>query len=156
MKEEKLLKYAVEYLSKYDSSKNNLINVLKRKIFRLKVDSVEKNNLMSSINRIIQKLENANLLDDNKYTLSKIASLSSSAKSKSFIFNYLIKKGINKFDVENNFEIFKASNCDWELNSAKLFVRKKNLNSSNKSYEKKLAKMARAGFKYEICKKVLD
>ena len=34
MDEKKLLKYAVDYLSKYDSSKNNLASVLKRKILR--------------------------------------------------------------------------------------------------------------------------
>ena len=42
MDEKKLLKYAVDYLSKYDSSKNNLVNVLKRKILRLNVTNFEK------------------------------------------------------------------------------------------------------------------
>ena len=42
MDEKKLLKYAVDYLSKYDSSKNNLVSVLKRKILRLNVKNFEK------------------------------------------------------------------------------------------------------------------
>ena len=40
--------------------------------------------------------------------------------------------------------------------SAKLFAKKKNLLESSDSYEKKLSKMARAGFSYEICKVILN
>ena len=47
MDEKKLLKYAVDYLSKYDSSKNNLVSVLKRKILRLKKEPY-KNRLSTS------------------------------------------------------------------------------------------------------------
>ena len=100
-------------------------------------------------------MEKNYLIDDNKYTFSKISSLSRLGKSKKFILNFLIKKGIDKSDIDNNFEIFMKSNDDWELNSAYLFAKKKNLHSSNESYEKKLAKMARAGFTYDVCKKVL-
>ena len=39
--------------------------------------------------------------------------------------------------------------------SAKIFTKKKKLLEKNESYEKKLAKMARAGFSYDICKKIL-
>ena len=41
------------------------------------------------------------------------------------------------------------------MNAALLFAKKKNLIKSTDSYEKKLGKMARAGFNYELCKKVL-
>ena len=41
------------------------------------------------------------------------------------------------------------------MNSAAHFIKKKRLLSSNYSYEKKLSKMARAGFSYDICKKLL-
>ena len=57
MDEKKLLKYAVDYLSKYDSSKNNLVSVLKRKILRLKITNFEKRKLIEIIESIIIKLE---------------------------------------------------------------------------------------------------
>ena len=56
MNEKKLLKYAVDYLSKYDSSKNNLVSVLKRKILRLNVTSLEKKKLIDIIENIVLKL----------------------------------------------------------------------------------------------------
>ena len=122
MNEKKILKYAIDYLSKYDSSKKNLLDVLKRKIFRLKISGVEKSNLIKILENIIVKLEKNNLIDDKRYCLSKISSLSRTGKSKNFIFNYLIRKGINKFEIQNNFELFKEDNNDWELSSAKLFT----------------------------------
>ena len=47
MNEEKLQKYAIDYLSKYDSSKKNLTDVIKKKIFRLNISSKEKSKLIN-------------------------------------------------------------------------------------------------------------
>ncbi len=156
MDEKKLLKYAVDYLSKYDSSKNNLVNVLKRKILRLNVTNFEKKKLIDIIESIILKLEKNKFIDDDRYSSTKILSLSNSGKSKNFIFNYLIKKGVNKSRIQNNLNSMNQNNNDWEIESAKIFVKKKKLLEKNESYEKKLAKMARAGFSYDICKKILS
>ena len=156
MDEKKLLKYAVDYLSKYDSSKNNLVYVLKRKILRLNVTNFEKKNLIDIIEGIILKLEKNKLIDDDRYSSTKILSLSNSGKSTNFIFNYLIKKGVNKSQIQNNLNLMKQDNDNWELASAKIFAKKKKLLEKNESYEKKLAKMARAGFSYDISKKILS
>ncbi len=155
MDEKKLLKYAIDYLSKYDSSKKNLENTLKRKIFRSNISDFEKGKLINVIENILYKLEKNNLVDDKRYSMSKVSSLSRAGKSRNFIFNYLIKKGINKLEIQNNLKLFEDNNNDWEIRSAELFARKKRLKESNDSYEKKLAKMARAGFSYDICKKIL-
>ena len=156
MEEKKLLKYAVDYLSKYDSSKNNLVSVLKRKILRLNVTNFEKKKLIDIIESIILKLEKNKFIDDDRYSSAKILSLSNSGRSKNFIFNYLIKKGVSKSQIQNNLYSMKERNDNWELESAKIFVKKKKLLEKNESYEKKLAKMARAGFSYDICKKILS
>tara|TARA_X000000950_G_scaffold229235_1_gene277001 strand:- start:168 stop:638 length:471 start_codon:yes stop_codon:yes gene_type:complete len=151
----KLLKYAIDYLSKYDSSKSNLVNVLKRKILRLKITNFEKRKLINSIEEIIIILEQNKFIDDDRYSSTKIQSLSNSGKSKNFIINYLVKKGVNKLEIQNNLNLIKQDNDNWELESAKIFAKKKKLLEKNESYEKKLAKMARAGFSYDICKKIL-
>lgn len=155
MDKKKLLKYAIDYLSKYDSSKSNLVNVLKRKILRLKITNFEKRKLINSIEEIIIILEKNKFIDDDRYSSIKIQSLSNSGKSKNFIINYLVKKGVNKLEIQNNLNLMKQDNNNWELESAKIFAKKKKLLEKNESYEKKLAKMARAGFSYDICKKIL-
>ena len=135
--------------------KKNLKVVLKRKIFKLKNNSIEKKILFNSIESIIDKLEKNNFINDNRYLLSKINYLSQSGKSIKYISNYLLKKGIDKQDIENGINKFNDDNLNWEINSAQLFAKKKKLLESDEIYEKKLAKMARAGFSYEICKKIL-
>ena len=155
MDEKKLLKYSVDYLSKFDASKKNLKDVLKRKIFKLKNNSSEKKILFDSIESILNKLEKNNFINDNRYLLSKINYLSQSGKSIKYISNYLLKKGIDKQDIENGINKFNNDNLNWEIDSAQLFAKKKKLLESDEIYEKKLAKMARAGFSYEICKKIL-
>ena len=156
MDEKKLLKYAIDYLSKYDSSKSNLVNVLKRKILRLRITNFEKRKLIDLIENIIIKLEKNKFIDDDRYSSTKIVSLSNYGRSKNFIFNYLIKKGVGKSQIQSNLNLIKQENDNWELESAKIFVKKKKLLEKNESYEKKLAKMARAGFSYDICKKILN
>ena len=136
--------------------RQNLANVLKRKILRLNVTNFEKKKLIDIIESIILKLEKSKFIDDDRYSSTKILSLSNSGKSENFIFNYLIKKGVNKSQIQNNLNLMKQDNEDWELESARIFAKKKKLLERNESYEKKLAKMARAGFSYDICKKILS
>ena len=155
MDEKKLLKYAIDYLSKYDSSKRNIINVLKRKIFRLKITNFEKSKLINIIDSVIINLEKNKFIDDDRYCSTKILSLSKFGKSKNFISNYLVKKGIDKTQIQKNLNLMENNNNDWELDSAKIFVKKIRLLEKNEIYEKKLARMARAGFSYDICKKIL-
>ncbi len=156
MNKDKLLKYAIDYLSNYDSSKKNLIIVLKRKIYKLKVTDLERTNLLQILDKIILKLEEKNFINDKRYSLLKFSSLSRAGKSKNFIFNYLLKKGINKTDIQDVTKEIYENNSEWEINSAKTFAIKKRLFESKDTYEKKLAKMARAGFSYDICKKILN
>ena len=93
---EKLLKYAIYYLSKYSSSKKNLEYILKKKIRRLSDEKKVRFDLYNEINKIIKKLENSNLIDDVIFTESKIKFLLYQAKSKNYIRQYLLKKGISK------------------------------------------------------------
>ena len=62
-------KYALNYLSKYDSSKKNLKRILINKINRLAVDNNEKSYLYKSLNNIVSELEEKKIINDNNYTV---------------------------------------------------------------------------------------
>ena len=49
----------------------------------------------------------------------------------------------------------KINNYDWEKKSAFAFAKKKKLLETKEKFEKKLGKMARAGFDYDTIKQVL-
>ena len=151
-----LFKYAVDYLSKYSSSKKNLERILKKKILRMKIEKKDRFKLYESIPQILINLEKNKFIDDISYATSKIRNFISIGKSKLYIKNYLIKKGIESEIINEVFSQNEIDNLDWEINSARIFIRKRNLSKESHHREKNLAKMARAGFTYEISKKVLD
>ena len=152
---EKLLKYAIYYLSKYSSSKKNLEYILKKKIRRLTDEKKTRYQLYLEIKTIIEKLEQKNLINDTLYAEAKINSLLNQSKSKNYIKQYLINKGINTKIANDQISLFYEKNDKIEKENAFKFAKKKKLLNDNLDYEKKLSKMARAGFSYEIAKEIL-
>tara|TARA_B100000953_G_scaffold49380_1_gene37922 strand:+ start:61 stop:540 length:480 start_codon:yes stop_codon:yes gene_type:complete len=152
-----LKKYAFSYLSKYNTSKKNLDRILRNKVRRMNLKKKDKFILYSSIASILSDLENNKLIDDKNFTQSKIHSLSLQGKSKISIISYFVQKGIEKNLIEESFENLELKNPNWEKESAKIFARKKRLGIKySANFEKDLAKMARAGFSYNLSKKILE
>ena len=152
---EKLLKYAIYYLSKYSSSKKNLEYILKKKIRRISDEKKIRFELYKEIKIIIDKLEQLKLINDTIYAESKINSLFNQVKSKNYIRQYLIRKGVSSEVADAQISLFYEKNQNLEKENALKFAKKRNLINDKKDYEKKLAKMARAGFSYEISKEIL-
>ena len=152
---EKLLKYAIYYLSKYSSSKKNLEYILKKKIRRISDEKKIRFQLYKEIKIIINKLEQLKLINDIIYAESKIHALLNQVKSKNYIKQYLIRKGISSELADKQISLFYEKNQNLEKENALKFAKKRNLINDQKDYEKKLAKMARAGFSYEISKEIL-
>ena len=152
---DKLLKYAIYYLSKYSSSKKNLEFILKKKIRRLSDEKKIRFQLYNEIQIIIEKLEKLNLINDQVFVESKIQSLQYQAKSKNYIKQYLLQKGIDKQLIEEQIYLFYENNKNLEKENALKFAKKRNLLDNDQDYQKKLSKMARAGFSYDIAKEIL-
>ena len=152
---DKLLKYAIYYLSKYSSSKKNLEFILKKKIRRLSDEKKIRFHLYNEIQIIIEKLEKLNLINDQVFVESKIQSLQYQAKSKNYIKQYLLQKGIDKQLIEEKISLFYENNKNLEKENALKFAKKRNLLDNDQDYQKKLSKMARAGFSYDIAKEIL-
>jgi regulatory protein len=152
---DKLLKYAIYYLSKYSSSKKNLEFILKKKIRRLSDEKQIRFHLYNEIQIIIEKLEKLNLINDQVFVESKIQSLQYQAKSKNYIKQYLLQKGIDKQLIEEQISLFYENNKNLEKENALKFAKKRNLINNDQDYQKKLSKLARAGFSYDIAKEIL-
>ena len=152
---DKLLKYAIYYLSKYSSSKKNLEFILKKKIRRLSDEKQIRFHLYNEIQIIIEKLEKLNLINDQVFVESKIQSLQYQAKSKNYIKQYLLQKGIDKQLIVEQISLFYEKNKNLEKENALKFAKKRNLLDKDQDYQKKLSKLARAGFSYDIAKEIL-
>ncbi len=152
---EKLLKYAVYYLSKYSSSKKNLEYILKKKIKRLTEEKKIRFELYKEIKIILDKLVKLKLLNDQIYTESKINYLINQLKSQNYIKQYLISKGISSKLADEEISLFYKKNKNLEKENALKYARKRNLLNNGQDYKKNLSRMARAGFSYEIIKEIL-
>ena len=152
---DKLLKYAIYNLIKYSSSKKNLEFILKKKIRRLSDEKKIRFHLYNEIQIIIEKLERLNLINDRVFVESKIQSLQYQVKSKNYIKQYLLQKGIDKQLIEEQISLFYENNKNLEKENALKFAKKRNLLDSDQDYQKKISKMARAGFSYDIVKEIL-
>ena len=152
---DKLLKYSIYYLSKYSSSKKNLEYILKKKIRRISEEKKIRFQLYKEIKIIIDKLEQLKLINDTIYAESKINAQLNQVKSKNYIKQYLIRKGVSSEVANEQISLFYEKNQNLEKENALKFAKKRNLLNDNKDYEKKLSKMARAGFSYEIVKEIL-
>ena len=152
---DKLLKYAIYYLSKYSSSKKNLEFILKKKIRRLSDEKQIRFHLYNEIQIIIEKLEKLNLINDQVFVESKIQSLQYQAKSQNYIKQYLLQKGIDIQLIEEQISLFYKNNKNLEKENALKFAKKRNLLDKDQDYQKKLSKLARAGFSYDIAKEIL-
>jgi len=154
-----LKKYSIDYLSKYSSSKKNLERILKNKIRRISSERSERFILYNKINEIINELESKKLINDNVFADIKINSYVMLGKSKNFIINSLLNKGLNKDLIEFKIREYEDKFPNWEIEAAKKFAKKKRLGKYSNNLdnnEKDLAKMARAGFNYSISLKILE
>ena len=68
----------------------------------------------------------------------------------------MLQKKINQKIIARSLDELDEQDCDWEIKSAKIFARKKRLLTNSNDKTKNLSKMARAGFSYDISKKILD
>lgn len=153
-----LKKSAISYLSKYDSTKKNLGRILRNKIIKMKdLEKIEKFNLHQLIPKILIELEDKNLINDKNFAQNKIKNLFLQGKSEYYISNILLKKGVAKDLIKETLINFENDNPDWKIKSAELFAKRKKLGKFGdfKNKEKDLAKMARAGFNFDISFKTL-
>ena len=149
-----LKKYALNYLNRYASSKKNLEIRLWRKI---KKNEPYNTNYKSIIRNILEEFEKEGIINDEKFANSIAFNGFRIGKSKMYIKYNLIKKGVGTDDINNAIKKLEEEIPDFEIQTAISFAKKKKLGKYGESInkEKDLSKMARAGFSYDIIKKVL-
>ncbi|MBG76417.1 MAG: hypothetical protein CMI98_00875 [Pelagibacteraceae bacterium] len=154
LNKDNLKKYALNYLNRYASSKKNLVMILSRKI--KKQYPLDKK-FKFIISRIINDLESDNILNDLKFANSIAYNDLRIGKSKRFIQYHLIRKGIKNDDIRTVLENLEEEFPEFEMESAMKFAKKKKLGKygNSENVKKDLSKMIRAGFNYEIIKKIL-
>jgi regulatory protein len=158
---------AIYYLERFSSSTDNLRRVMTRKIMKscyfYQEDDIEEKKEWLEV--VIAKLVRIGYLNDETYTNMKARSLRYSGNSKRNIMGKLKQKGlseemINKSLSKADEDLFDGE--DGEIEAAKHYAKKKRFgqyrtkSEEENTKQKELASMARAGFSYDIAKKILE
>ncbi len=136
------------YLERFDASSEKLRQMLNRRIRRQKMQGIPLDeNINQWVEEVIQKMQDLGYVNDERYVENAIRRLSQSGKSTLFIRQKLTTEGIDLALIE------KYLNPEDEQERIKTFIHKNHL---GKNYQKDLAKLARAGFGYDLSKSMLD
>lgn len=153
---------AFAYLERYASSAENLRRVLMRRVERAaRAEATTREEGRARVDAVIAKLEANRLLDDRQYAEARARSLSRQGRSKARIAQRLAAKGVDSETVDAAVEsVVEDGHSD--LRAALTLARKRRLGPFRTKADRKerrerdLAALGRAGFSFEIAKRVID
>ena len=144
---ERLKNIALFYLERYDASSEKLRFVLKRRVKKASLEQPIPPQSSQWIEQVVSDMKRLGYVDDKRFAENLIRRYSEVGKSPSFIRSKLKLAGIDETIVSDMLE-----GTD-ELSLARLMVQKKHLGND---FQRDLARLARAGFSYEIARTALD
>lgn len=157
--EDRLTRSALHYLERYASSEANLRRVLERKVLKactaLELDPADYSGM---IDTVVQTFMRNGLVNDRTYAETKIASLRRRGGSARKIEAQLAAKGVDRTMIETALQTDGKSDDD----AARIFARRRRLGpyrtggKRDERRDKDLAAMCRAGFSFEIARRIID
>ncbi len=153
---------AFAYLERYASSVENLRRVLMRRIERaVRAGVIERAEGRARVDEVVERLRARRLVDDTTYAEGRAHSLSRQGRSRSSIAQRLRAKGVEGDAVEAALAGL-AEAGETDLRAAFRFAKRRRLGPFRPAAERAarrdrdLAALARAGFSYEIARRLID
>jgi len=160
------------YLQRYSSSEANFRSVLWRKVQRCERGEATEEEIEGWIDDICDKYRRVGALDDALYAHNKVRALRRAGKSKAWIANTLRTKGVEPSLIAVAMEEHEAlTDEDDEWRAALTFAKRKGFGPYRRQHRlddqddpekqaklrnRHLASFARAGFKFEVARLILD
>jgi len=159
---EEMRNFSLNYIEKYAPSKQQLKTYLIKKYLKAKITNTNKKNITDLIEAVLEDLEKSKFVNDKFYSKTKADSLIRRGSSINKIRNYLMAKGISDKYILETIDQIKENNEDQDFFSAIKLCKKKRIGPARTEdnrtlfYKKDIGVLARAGFDFEISKKVMD
>lgn len=159
----RLEKAALAHIDRYATSAANLRNVLMRRVERsVRLHDTNRTEASEWVDAIIAKLLERRLLDDAVYAHGRARSLHRSGASRRKIAGMLQHKGVGRSDIGSALEALEAEYANRELTAAYNYARRRRLGpyrlseAREERRDRDMAALARAGFGYDIARRVVD
>ena len=153
---------AYAYLEKYSTSKQQLKIYLLKKYLTKFNNSRSKKDLSNIIDKVLESLEKNRLINDEVYSDSKARILLRRGYSINKINQSLRQKGIKNEFIKKSIDKIKEDKIEPDFVSALKLCKRRRIGairpSSNRElfYKKDMGILARAGFSFEMSKRVLN
>ena len=157
---------ALYYLSRYATSAENLKRVMMRKVDRsARFHGTDAEEGRDHVEDMVRRFMASGLLDDSAYAKSRVESLHRRGNSARVIRGKLRQKGVGDDDIQAALEALGDDLDDGEdpeLAAAVTLAKRRRLGPyatkkpADDTREKHLAALARAGFSYDIARRVVD
>ena len=157
----RLRNIALYYLERFETSKDNLRAVLRRRIDKFAFVNKEYNPEQAYIwaDDIVEECAGKNFVNDERFAEFKISAYLRAGKPKKYIEQKLKQKGIDDKIITNFFEETEYN----EIEIAYNFAKKKKIGPFRESPEKReeykqkdFGTLIRAGFSFDTVKEILD
>ncbi|TYC65717.1 regulatory protein RecX [Stappia sp. BW2] len=157
--EDRLIRSALHYLERYATSAANLRKVLERKVLKACLSlELEPADYSDVIDAVVEKCVQTGLVNDKTYAETKTAGLRRRGGSTRKIEAQLTAKGVDRTTIQT--VLAQDERSDEE--AAQIFARRRRLGpfrttpARDDRRDKDLAALCRAGFSYDIARKVID
>ena len=154
---------ALHYLERFASSAENLRRVLTRRVVRsARVHDIDPDEAARWIDAIVDRFTRSGLLDDARYAEGLAHSLLRRGVAVRGIRGRLAQKGIAGEDVDRAIAALAEDIGDADLSAALALIRRRRLGPHRDPEaraafrEKDLATLARAGFSYDLARRVIE
>jgi regulatory protein len=163
LSEERLYQSALYYLGRYAASSASVRRVLRRRVTKYaQTDDVDVETAHGWIEAIIQRLVRSGILDDAGYADGRARSLFNRGLSMRMIRVKLSEKGLDRSIVDIAIENLLVEHQDADLKAALALARRRRLGPYRQEEKREallkrdLSAMARAGFSFEIARRVIE
>ena len=159
---EEMRKFSFSYLEKYSPSKQQLKTYLLKKYLKKSAFNIKKQDIVDLIDVVLLDLEKTKFISDKFYSESKAKNLIQRGNSINKIRNYLISKGIKDKYIKETILKINENNEDQDFFSAIKICKKKRIGPNREEanrelfYKKDIGVLARAGFDFEVSRRVMD
>ena len=153
--------WSFSYLEKYSVSKQQLKTYLLKKMLKKSHKSINKKEIHNLIDVVISTLEKQKFISDKYYSDYKSKAFYKKGYSLNKIRYNLIGKGIDQKYIKDSISKIKEQESNPDFFSAIKLCKKRRIgpsrDESNRSlfFKKDISILARAGFSYDISKKIL-
>ena len=154
--------WSFSYLEKYSASKQQLKTYLLKKILKKTHRITNKREIHNLLDTVISSLEKENFISDKYYSDYKSKAFYRRGYSLNKIRYSLINKGIDQKYIKDSISKIKEQESDPDFFSAIKVCKKRRIGPCREDgnrplfFKKDISILARAGFTYDISKKVLQ